>query len=236
MSRPATRALTAEAPRVWVTRAQPGADRTAERLNALGFAPVVQPLLEIVRLDVQPDLDGVEALVFTSINGVSAFAALSTIPPLPVFTVGDATARAARDAGFDTVRSADGDVVALAALIRNEAAGLFLLHLGAAEPAGDLAGLVGGAARIDAHPVYRAVETRTAPPEAWDIVLLHSPRAARALADVLPPPGAAGRIAAAISSAAAAPLTELGFTEIRIAATPDETGLLATLGKSPTSV
>ncbi len=239
MSRPATRALSPrpDTPsRVWVTRAQPGAGRTAERLAARGFAPVVVPLLEIQPLEVQPDLSGIQALVFTSINGVAAFAALSPAPALPVFTVGEATARAARDAGFTHVRSADADVVALAALIRHEAEGLSLLHLGAAEPAGDLAGLVGDAARIAAQPVYRAVETGGRAPDAWDFVLLHSPRAARALAAGLSPDRARTRIAAAISPAAAEPLRALGFTEIRIAATPDETGLIATLGKSPTTV
>lgn len=239
MSRPATRALSPRPdtpPRVWVTRAQPGAGRTAERLAALGFAPVVVPLLEIQPLQVQPDLSEVQALVFTSINGVAAFAALAPAPTLPVFTVGEATADAARQAGFTRVSSADGDVVALAALIRDKAAGLSLLHLGAAEPAGDLAGLVGDAARIAAQPVYRAVETGCQAPDAWDFVLLHSPRAARALAAGLSPDRARTRIAAAISPAAAAPLQPLGFAEIRIAATPDETGLLAALGKSKTSV
>ncbi|WP_392354638.1 hypothetical protein V8F63_04600 [Brevundimonas sp. LF-1] len=33
--------------RVWVTRAEPGAARTADRLTALGFEPVVVPLLTL---------------------------------------------------------------------------------------------------------------------------------------------------------------------------------------------
>ena len=37
-------------PRVWITRAQPGAARTAARLTALGFEPVVAPLLAIRRV------------------------------------------------------------------------------------------------------------------------------------------------------------------------------------------
>lgn len=239
MSPPATRALSPSfrpSTRVWITRAQPGAGRTAARLAALGFEPVVAPLLEIRRLDVQPDLAGVEALVFTSINGVAAFSALMPPPDLPVFTVGEATADAARQAGFTRVSSADGDVVALAALIRRDAKGLSLLHLGAAEPAGNLAEGVGDVARVSSQPVYRAVETDAPSPEAWDLVLIHSPRAGRALATGLPPGAATGRVGAAISPAAAEPLRALGFAEIRVAATPDETGLIATLGKSPTTV
>lgn len=219
--------------RVWVTRAQPGADRTAERLTTLGFTPVVVPLLEIRPLDVTLDLSGVQALAFTSLNGVAAFAARSAERSLPVFTVGDATARGAREAGFVAVRSAAGDLTALADLIRREAPGRSILHLSAAEPAGDLTLAVGDAAAIRSIAIYGALETGTCAPAAWDAVLVHSPRAARALAlaGVVP-----GRVAATISPAAAAPLIDLGFAEIRVAPTPTETALLAALGKPGASV
>lgn len=237
MSRRAIRPLPADPIRtVWVTRARPGADRTAERLSTLGFIPVVAPLLEIRPLDVRPDLTGVEALAFTSRNGVKAFVDASGAPVLPVFAVGDATAAAARAAGFSDVRSADGDLSALAALIRTEWAGLSILHPAAAEPAGDLAALVGDAARVTTLAVYAAIDTDAAPPEAWDAVLIHSPRAARALAEHLAAGAVAGHIAVALSPAAAGPLTALGFAGIRIAATPTEDSLLAALGKRGVNV
>lgn len=219
--------------RVWVTRAQPGADRTADRLIALGHMPQVVPLLAIQPLNAAIDLVGIQALAFTSINGVTAFADLCADRSLLVLTVGDATARAAQDAGFTDIRSADGDLAALAVLIRAQAPGLSILHPGAAEPAGDLAALVGDVASVRSVPVYGSKETHAAPPDAWDAVLVHSPRAARALSASSVP---AGRIAAAISPAAAAPLAELGFSEIRIATAPTEAALLATLGKPETSV
>lgn len=221
---------------VWITRAQSGADRTAERLSGLGYTPVVAPLLTIRPLEVRPDLTGIQALAFTSRNGVKAFAAGSPLPLLPVFAVGDATAAAAREAGFTDVRSADGDLRALAALIRTEGASRVILHPAAAEPAGDLAALVGDAARITTIAVYEAVETDTPAPETWDIVLIHSPRAARALAVRLSSGAVGGRIAVAISPAAAEPLTALGFAEIRIAEAPTEDSLLAALGKRGVSV
>ena len=49
------------------------------------------------------DLDGVQALIATSANGVRAFAARDPRRSLPVCAVGDATARAASDAGFADV-------------------------------------------------------------------------------------------------------------------------------------
>ena len=218
--------------RVWVTRAEAGASRTAARLTDLGFEPVVTPLLE-VRLIPQdaPDLSAVAAVAFTSRNGVAAFVALTDARACPVFAVGDATARAAREAGFAEVRSAAGDLDALARLIRTvwtdpEAV---LLHPAAREPAGDLAAAVGGAATVHSLPVYDVVETRAAPPAEFDAVLVHSPRAARALAVSLPVGAAAGRLAVAISEAAAAPLAALPFAVLRIADRPDEAALFAVL-------
>ncbi|OYX56013.1 MAG: hypothetical protein B7Y86_11240 [Brevundimonas subvibrioides] len=222
--------------RVWVTRARPGADRTARRLSAEGFEPLVAPLLEIHALPAALDLSGVQALAFTSVNGVAAFAALSGTRTLPVLAVGEATARAARDAGFAIISSADGDLADLAAMIRAEARDLTIVHACAAEPAGDLRAAVGDAARIRTLPVYEARETGVAAPGAWDAVLIHSPRAGRALAASLSPKAAEGRVAVTISPATAASLERLPFAEVRFAAAPTEDALLAALGKPGVSV
>src|SRR5580692_7274271 len=49
--------------RIWITRAQPGADATAERVRALGHEAVIAPLLAVHALpDVQIDLGGVAVL------------------------------------------------------------------------------------------------------------------------------------------------------------------------------
>src|SRR5258708_2588521 len=64
--------------KIWITRAQPGAASTAERVRALGHEAIVAPLLAVRALeDVQVDLRGVAALAFTSANGVRAFSGLS---------------------------------------------------------------------------------------------------------------------------------------------------------------
>ena len=102
-------------PRVWITRAEPGASRTAARLRDMGCEPLIQPLLAVEPLTPPlPDLDRFAALAFTSANGVAAFAALTPRRDRPVFAVGEATAGAAREAGFVAVRSADGDLTDLA--------------------------------------------------------------------------------------------------------------------------
>lgn len=222
--------------RVWITRAQPGAARTAARLTALGFTPVVAPLLAIRplpdALDAAPDFAAVAALAFTSPNGVAAFAALTpALRDRPVFAVGDATAEAAREAGFVDARSAAGDIHALAALIKAAPRDGLILAPGAREPAGDLPALLPDHS-ILRLPVYAAEETGIVPPAAFDAVLLHSPRAARALAAVLTSEMARNRLAVCISEAAAAPLQPLGLAEIRLADAPDENSVLTALGKS----
>ena len=222
--------------RVWITRAQPGAARTAARLTALGFTPLVAPLLTIRplpdALKTAPDLTTVAALAFTSPNGVEAFAALTPrLRALPVFAVGDATAEAARDAGFTDARSASGDIHALARLIKASPIDGLILAPGAREPAGDLPALLPDH-QIQRLPIYAAEETHAVPPADFDAVLVHSPRAARALAAVLTGDTAAQRLAVCISAAAAAPLSAFSFAEIRTAEAPDETSILTALGKS----
>ena len=226
--------------RVWITRAQPGAARTAARLTALGFTPVVAPLLTLRplpdALDAAPDLSTVAALAFTSPNGVAAFAALTPeLRALPVFAVGDATAEAARAAGFHDARSAAGDVHDLARLIAASPIQGLILAPGAREPAGDLPALLPDH-NIQRLPVYAAEETDATPPADFDAVLVHSPRAARALAATLTPQTAGQHLAVCISAAAAAPLAALGFAEIRIADAPDEASMLTALGKSVSAV
>lgn len=221
-----------------MTRAEPGAARTAARLAELGFQPIVRPLLRIETLSPVAPSDRPDALVFTSVNGVAAWAPLDGDRAVPVLAVGQTTAQAARAAGFASVRSADGDLDALAALIRSDPAlkGARLRHPGAETPAGDLGALIDGHAWVEPLPVYRAVQTGLGAPDAFDAVLIHSPRAARALAAVLAPDAARGRIACAISAKAAAFLADPPFAETRIAAAPDDAALLARLGKPPVAV
>ncbi len=213
--------------KVWITRAEPGASRTAERVRALGHEPVVAPLLEVRALPAAIDLEGVGALAFTSANGVRAFAALSDARALPVFAVGEAPAAAARAAGFADVASADGDVQALAALIaRARPAGAVLASL-AAEPAGDLIGALQAAdVTVQGVAVYETVFTDMDAPPAADAVLIHSPKAARRLASLLGRGATAPQMLCCISQAAAEPLTASGPA---IPARPDEPSLLALL-------
>ena len=226
--------------RIWVTRTAPDAEATAARLRTLGHAPLVAPLLEVRASGAaSPSLDGVGALAFTSRNGVTAFASVCAERGLPVFAVGEATARAARGAGFGEVQSADGDVQALAALIANRRERFTgaLLHPGAHEPADDLPGALKALGiNARAHPMYRTdpatlplavTAALAARPVELDGVLVHSARAAECLAALPELQRAAQSITAfCISPAAAAPLRSLDLRSVAIAPQPDETALL----------
>ena len=60
---------------IWITRAEPGAAATAERVRQLGHRPLVAPLLEVrPTAQAAPDLADVGALAFTSANAARIFA------------------------------------------------------------------------------------------------------------------------------------------------------------------
>jgi uroporphyrinogen-III synthase len=205
--------------RIWVTRTEPQAQATAARLRKLGFQVIVAPVLEARQIpDATIDLTGADAIAFTSGHGVQAFAHLCENRDLPVFAVGDTTAELASKAGFTQVTVSRGGASGLALTI-----GL--------EPSADLAALLaeqGVGARIVA--VYRtAAITPDQVPSDVDVVLIHSAKAARIVARMIPPDQAAVISVLAISEAAAAPLRALPFAHIAAAPFPDEAHLLALL-------
>lgn len=214
--------------RIWVTRTQPEAEATAVRVRALGIEAVVAPVLQARAIvEARPDLAGVDALAFTSGQGVAAFAALSPRRDLPVFAVGAATAARAREAGFAHVHAADGDVAALADLIaRATIIPTLVLHPVAREPAADLVALLARrAVSARSQAVYETVPTDlAAAPADIDAVLVHSARAAARVAVLL---GGRRDIAVfAISEAAAAPLRGLQLARLVAAPFPNEAALL----------
>jgi uroporphyrinogen-III synthase len=245
MARAAARAKrqAGPAPRVvWITRTEPAAQSTARQVRALGLEAIVGPLLTVRRMDETAiDLDGVCAIAFTSANAVSAFAERCKERGIRVFTVGEATAAAARVARFATVLSAQGDVQALAAALISRSRELkgVILAPGAAEPAGDLAGALEAAGlKVRVAPLYETVETE--PPPAVlerlgeiDHVLIHSAKAARALARLLKQHPAPHLTALAISRQAGRPLSRAGLLAVRSAASSNEAALIALLVQSP---
>ena len=131
--------------RLLLTRPQTQARALAAQLRARGWTPLLCPMLDLVFLERRPPrLSPTAALAFTSANGVEALKR-SMARPLwrgacarRVFAVGEATAAAARAAGFTHIVEADGDAQALAAqLVR--AAPPDVAHISGRAGAGALA-------------------------------------------------------------------------------------------------
>jgi uroporphyrinogen-III synthase len=222
--------------RVAVTRAQPEAARTAARIRARGAEAIVAPLLTIVSCGYDTNTEGAQALIFTSSNGVRAFPDARGARDRIVLTVGDATAAAAREAGFTDVRSADGDVRALAALAKaslDPAKGK-LIHIAGDHVAGDLGGDLRAAGFVvERRLAYASVAALTLPEALLgplDIVLFHSARAAETFLK-LGAPNAAQLTAGCMSAAIAAVAAQAPWNKVVTASRPHEDDLLdAALG------
>jgi uroporphyrinogen-III synthase len=233
--------------RVLVTRPEEDARSFAAALRADGHEVLLEPLLTVEPLpeaEAPIDLTNVQALVFTSANGARVLAERTSERGLPAYAVGDATARAARDAGFCDVHSAAGDVQALAKLVvrRLDPAAGVIFQVAASVLAGDLQGLLEAAG----FQVRRAVLYRTVPQQAFspgairalasgalDVVTFFSPRTAKqfvGLAKDAGIDGALGRLTAVcLSRAVAARVGVVAWADIRVAARPDQAALIAAL-------
>ncbi len=111
--------------RMLVTRPEPDAQSTLARLKALDIDAVAAPLMVRQTLDTSlPPPDGFTAMVLTSANAVRTLIDRGIVADylqLPVFAVGERTAREAEGAGFHRVSSAAGalrDLVSAMAIAR----------------------------------------------------------------------------------------------------------------------
>lgn len=237
---------------VLVTRPQPEADATALALREMDVLVTVAPMLQIVPTappEQEPRVDDVQAVVLTSANAARALiqrplGAHLMERDLPVFAVGESTARAARDAGFGRVVSADGDVDKLAAVIdgRVEPGRGAILYPCGEHTARDLGALL---SPLDLE--LRPVVVYAAKPEAYlpraveqglrerrfDLVLFYSPRTAGIFVDLLETYGISDRVdcatALCLSQAVAGRAQALRWAAIEVAAQPDQPAMLATI-------
>ena len=116
--------------RALITRPQEDAADLAAALHARGIEPLVEPLLQIKPVPgASIDLDQVQALLFTSANGVRAFAALSDRRDLPAFTVGEKSADVA-STGADTLLAGDlGCLMNMAGKLQREGSSVRVRHV-----------------------------------------------------------------------------------------------------------
>jgi len=236
--------------RILVTRPEPDNARTAAALRMRGHAPVLAPLLRIEPAAADIGAGPFAAALITSANAVRALAvhpARARVLALPALAVGEATAAAARDAGFVSVEAADGDAASLVRLVRVRfgATAAPLLYLAGADRAADLGAALAQEGREDGLAVtlaviYRALlQPLAADARAElgggqiDAVLHYSRRSARQYLDAAEEEGllpqALRPIHACLAGPVAAVLREAGAGTVTVAARPDEAHLLSLL-------
>ena len=233
--------------RVLVTRPEPGASRTARRLEALGFQPVLLPLTETRPLPVETSI-GADAIAVavTSANAVrhAPRALIASLAELPCHAVGKRTAEACRAAGFLAVTEGPGDAEALADLIAGGVAGKAIVYL---------CGLVRfqafeqrlTAAGVDVQPIETYDTTGMDYSDA-DVVarlsgrpveaaLLYSAKASAALVSLIARPALRQLFEKTqfltLSARVAGPLEGIAGQAIGIASQPEEDALLALLSQ-----
>lgn len=225
-----------------VTRAEPGASETAERLAARGLKAILAPMLSLVELPETQMLEpsALSGLVFTSANGVRTYAARRSDRHLPAWCVGPATAQAARDQDFETVHESAGNAVDLAHFIAAKAprGDSPLLHVANAAAAGALKETLGslGYSAVFA-PLYEMRPADALPSEVTasfeqsdaTIILSHSQKGGRAFAELASTNALTNCLGVAISDRASEPLERLNLKAIYTAEAPNEDGLFAAL-------
>ncbi len=225
---------------VLITRPQPRAAETASRVEALGFRPILAPVMRINHLDADLPEDA-GAILLTSGNAVPSLPAWAR--NRPILAVGNATAALARQAGFPHVSSADGDSQALAEATRRLVPpDTPLLLLSGANQGTELAQTLTRAGwPVSRAEVYRTEPTAALPPEACAAIrgglvhaaLFFSARTADYFVILALTAGLRDSLSAtdacAIGPPAAVALHRLPWRQICIAARPTQDALLALL-------
>jgi len=233
--------------RLLVTRPEPDASAFAEELRGLGHEPVLQPLLEFhtLEFDVGP-LRSAQALIITSGNTLRALEdnpGLKDIAGVPVYCVGEETARRARACGFQSfLATADTAEQLAAKIITSARKDPPIVHITGEHQAFDLAGaLAREGVPIQTVPVYSMDACRefSSPVEAMlkaraiDGVILMSPRTAGIYVSLCHRHGlidcAKTPIYFCLSESVAAKLASLKPNRIRVSWKPNRKALLELL-------
>ena len=169
---------------ILVTRPHPDDETTARALRDRGFEVLRAPMLRFEPIPFQDDADArYGAVIVTSANALRAIAPHlegSRLLNLPLFAVGEHTAAAAREAGFDEVIASKGDAGALRDLVLAAAKSKQLkkssplLYLAGADLARDIGGELGEKGfTVVTHTTYRMVPAPSLPREICDAFVAH---------------------------------------------------------------
>ncbi|MGN6591020.1 MAG: uroporphyrinogen-III synthase [Sphingomicrobium sp.] len=205
--------------RVLVLRPEPGASETVTKARNLGLDAVAVPLFKIEPMVWEtPEPGSFDGLLLTSANSIRHGGnQIEQFRGLKVYAVGEATAQAAREAGFDIASTGDAGVDRLLGSIEGD---LKLLHL------------CGDERREPNEPrqpitsvaVYRAAALPAPKLPDEGLALIHSPRAGRRLAELVED---RTQMSLAAISGAAAQAAGDRWKSISVADQPSDDALLA---------
>lgn len=231
--------------RVLVTRPEPGATRTARRLESQGFKPILLPLTETAAIPVEASaVPPAVAVAVTSANAVrfAPSELIAALAALPCHAVGKRTAEAGRAAGFASVTEGPGDAGALADLLTRDLAGKDIIYLcGRVRFPVFEERLAAAGARIHAVETYDTVQLDHTDKEVMarlsgrpvEAVLLYSANAAAAMEALANRPALSKlfekTVFFALSGRVAGALDKIPVERIRVSPQPDEDALLALL-------
>ena len=232
----------ARSKRILVTRPEPGASQTADRIAALGFVPVVAPVLAITAAAGFDLPDCIAATVITSRNAIAACPRFCH--ERAVFTVGTATAACATAAGFNHVIEADGDAAALAKLVADSLSpqrGSLFLPAGRGQGLSLAHSLRKSGFRVIRRVAYHAASVPVLPDAAVSdlergqltAALFFSTETARHFVRLVLAAGLGEAVndveAVSISERPAMPLRRLTWRRINVAAKPNQDAMLSLL-------
>jgi uroporphyrinogen-III synthase len=211
--------------RVLVLRPEPGASATVERAREQGLDAVAVPLFEVAPIEWEvPEGGSFDGLLLTSANAVRHSGdRIEKLRGLRAYAVGEATAEAARDAGFDIAAAGDSGVDRLLGSIDADLKLLYLCGEDRREPEG-------ARQQITAVPVYRAkaIEEPDLSMTEDSVALIHSPRAGRRFAELVDDRRS---ISIAAISEAAAEAAGDGWERVESAKQPNDEALLALVAR-----
>lgn len=218
-------------PILLLTRPEAASARFAKQCGDFGlrFDTVISPLFRIEATGSLPDTSAAGGLIFTSANGVAVWLAQGGRRDLPVYTVGDTTARAAEAAGM-RAHSAGGAADDLINWLIAHSPAVPLLHLHGRHTRGDvaarltMAGLTCESGVIYDQPAQPlSAEARAAlMGPAPVIVPVFSPRTAELLAQER---AQAPLLVAAMSEAVVNALGSLHKQDLKVAARPESVAM-----------
>ena len=226
--------------KVLIIRPQPGADATARRFTAAGYAPVLMPLFAIEHMPPPSvSVNGYDAILLTSGNAARAACGfLESACDTPIYAVGSATASALANLSLPVAATGSNGVEALVGVAAADGHKKLLWLAGEDHSAvPQIAGV-----HIDIAIVYRSAALETpadfvAQVAQCDAVILHSSRAAAHFAGLCDAGGLSrSKIALATFSNAIAESAGEGWAQIIVAASPNDAALMGAIGQHFTRI